>query len=579
MKHLRAKSVIGTGLWCGVALAFLSSCASLETATPDAPIEINLVAINDLHGHLEAETRSYAGITDAAPHKFKVGGIDTIGGALKTWRAEDPQLLLVGAGDLIGASPALSSIWADEPTIDALNQLGMRVSSVGNHEFDQGSTELLRYQQGGCSSTRPDKACQFEDHFAGAKFPYLAANVIDKASGRPLLAPYRIEQVRGIKIAFIGAVVRGTEKMVSADGIRNVSFIDEADAINHWVPEIKAQGVSAIVVLIHQGGETPEPFDMAACTQLRGPIVDIVKRLDPAIRLVVSAHTHNGYTCQVAGRTVTQGESFGHMLTRIKLTIDPRIADLPQKITAIQARNVLMDNQRFAPDPSLSIFLQALKTRSDEVLAQPIARIAVARIDNKINDAGESPLGDVVADSQLAATRRLGAQIAMTNHKSIRESLDSGAGGTNYAQVAATTPYGNTLILLSLTGSQLLALLEQQSWLDQDRPGGPGSRVMLQISHGLSYRWDARRPLGQRVLPGSVKLNGVAVNPRGQYRLSVNSFISQGGDGFSLLTQGADRVDTGINDLDALSHYLIASERDGHPAGSAQAAGRIVRVH
>ncbi|WP_228124637.1 bifunctional metallophosphatase/5'-nucleotidase [Glaciimonas soli] len=576
MKYFRAKSVVLSRLLCYMALVFLSACASLQNTTPGAPLEINLVAINDLHGHLEAETRSYVSADYPIPHKSKVGGIATIGGALNAWRAQDPQLLLVGTGDLIGASPALSSIWADEPTISTLNQLDMRVSSVGNHEFDQGSAELLRYQHGGCKSNRPDKACHFEEHFSGAKFSYLAANVIDKSSGRPLMAPYRIEQVRGIKIAFIGAVVRETEKMVSADGISNVSFIDEADAINQWIPEIKAQGVSAIVVLIHQGGETAEPFDMAACTRLRGPIVDIVKRLDPAIRLVISAHTHNGYTCQVDGRTVTQGESFGHMLTRIKLTIDPRIADLQQKITAIRAQNVLMDNQHFAPDPALSTFLQTLKARSDVVLVQPIARIAVARIDSKIDDAGESPLGDVIADSQLAATRKLGAQIAVTNHKSIRESLDSGADGSNYAQIAATTPYGNTLILLSLTGNQLLALLEQQSWLEQDRPSG---RIMLQVSHGLSYRWDARRPLGQRVLPGSVKLNGVDLKPQGLYRLSVNSFIAQGGDGFSLLTQGADRVDTGINDLDALTHYLSASEHDGHPAGSAQADGRIVRVH
>ena len=576
---MRAISIGRTKLLCCVAATLLGACSSLPNAPASAPVEINLVAINDLHGHLEAETKSFASVADAVgapPRKLKVGGIDTIGGALNAWRAEDPQLLLVGAGDLIGASPALSSIWADEPTISALGQLGLRVSSVGNHEFDQGSAELLRYQNGGCKSTRPDKACQFEAHYPGARFSYLAANVIDNASGRPMLPPYRIEQVRGVKIAFIGSVVRETEKMVSADGIANVHFIDEAEAINRWVPEIKAQGVSAIVVLIHQGGETKEPFDKVACSQLQGPIVDIVKHLDPAIKLVISAHSHQGYTCQVYGRTVTQGESFGHMLTRISLTIDPRVADLPGKITAIHAHNVLMDTQRFTPDPALSAFLQKLKARSDVVLAQPIARIAVPRIDNHINEAGESPLGDVLADSQLAATRKLGAQIAMTNHKSIRESLESGAADTNYAQVAATTPYGNTLILLTLTGSQIQALLEQQSWLDQDRQGG---RVMLQVSHGLSYRWDAAKPLGQRVLPGSIKLNGAALDPRGQYRVSVNSFISQGGDGFSLLTQGADRVDTGINDLDALSHYLIASEHDGHPAGSAQTAGRIVRVH
>lgn len=556
------------------AVFFLTACSSMQQ--PLAPVTVNLVAINDLHGHLEAETKSFAGIADASPRKLKIGGIDTIGGALNAWRAEDPQLLLVGAGDLIGASPALSSIWADEPTIGALNQLQLRVSAVGNHEFDQGTAELLRDQHGGCNSNRPEKICHFAPGFSGAKFSYLAANVIVNADGQPLLPPYHIEQVHGLKIAFIGSVVRETEKMVSADGIASVHFTDEADAINRWVPEIKAQGVSAIVVLIHQGGETPEPFDKTNCQQLSGPIVDIVKRLDPAIRLVISAHTHNGYTCQVDGRTVTQAESFGHMLTRIALTIDPGASDLAKKITAISARNVLMDPQRFTVDPTLADFLQKLKERSNAVLAQPIARIAVPHIDKQINEAGESPLGDVIADSQLAATRKLGARIALINHKSVRENLESGAGGSNYAQVAATTPYGNTLVLLNLSGSQILAFLEQQSWLEEDRPGG---RIMLQVSRGFSYRWDARQPLGQRVVPNSVKLDGVALDPQKQYRVSVNSFIAQGGDGFSLLTQGTDRIDTGINDLDALSQYLIASERDGHPAGSAQADSRILRLH
>jgi 5'-nucleotidase len=570
---MRAISFSQTTMALCAAAFFLSACSGLQ---PRAPVTVNLVAINDLHGHLEAETKSFAGVGDTAPRKIKVGGIDTIGGALNAWRAEDPQLLLVGAGDLIGASPALSSIWADEPTIAALNQLQLRVSSVGNHEFDQGTAELLRDQHGGCNSNRPDKACHFARGFSGARFSYLAANVIGNADDQPLLPPYHIEQVRGIKIGFIGSVVRETEKMVSADGIASVHFTDEADAINRWVPELKAQGVSAIVVLIHQGGETPEPFDQTNCQQLRGPIVDIVKRLDPAIRLVISAHTHNGYTCQVDGRTVTQGDSFGHMLTRITLTVDPGVAELAGKITAISARNVLMDPQRFTADPALAGFLQKLKERSNVILAQPIARIAVPHVDKQINAAGESPLGDVIADSQLAATRKLGARIALINHKSLRENLESGAGGSNYAQVAATTPYGNTLVLMNLSGKQILALLEQQIWLDEDRSGG---RIMLQVSRGFSYRWDARQPLGQRVVPGSVKLDGAALAPQKQYRISVNSFIAQGGDGFTLLTQGADRIDTGINDLDALSQYLIASERDGHPAGSAQTDSRIERLH
>ncbi|MGS0742642.1 bifunctional metallophosphatase/5'-nucleotidase [Glaciimonas sp. GG7] len=554
-------------LSCAV-LVLLAACTDLHTVPQNGLIEVNLVAINDLHGHLEAENHSFISAAEPTAQMRHVGGIDTIGGALRVWRTEDPQLLLVGAGDMIGASPALSAIWADEPTIFALNALNLRVSAVGNHEFDQGSKELLRYQYGGCTSTRPDKACRFEDHFSGAKFTYLGANVIDNASARPLLAAYRIEQTHGVKIAFIGAVLRGTAGIVSGDGIANIHFTDEADAINQLIPEIKAQGVSAIVVLIHQGGETEEAFDQTGCAQLKGAIVEIVHRLDPAIRLIISAHTHHGYTCQVDGRTVTQGESYGHMLTRIKLTIDPRVADVQGKMTAIDAHNVLMETKSFTPDPALSVFLQQLKKRSDAVLEQPIAHLALPVITRDINAAGESPLGDLIADSQLAATLDLGAKVAFINQSSIRANLESGVNGSNYAQLAITMPFGNSLVLVSLSGTQLLALLEQQGW----------GQNMLQISDSLRYSWDARRPVGQRVVPGSVRINGIAVDPHGQYRVSLNSFIAQGGDGFSILREGADRVDTGINDLDALSRYLIARERTGHPAGEAQAGGRMVKI-
>jgi len=554
--------------------ALLTAC-SISPSVSDRPVDIHLVAINDLHGHLEAEPVRIKGVGDDIARKRVLGGIATIGGALRAWRAEDPQLLLVGGGDLIGASPALSSLWADEPTIAALDRLGMRVSAVGNHEFDQGRAELLREQRGGCASNRPDKACKFTPGFDGAKFAYLGANVIDKDSGRSLLPPYRIEQAHGVKIAFIGAVLKNTPNMVSAGGVASLRFIDEAEAINRWVPEIKAQGASIIVAVIHQGGETPEPFDKQACSQLSGPIVDIVRRLDPAIRLVITAHTHQGYICNVDGRTVTQGESYGHMLTRITLRVDPRADDLRDRIKAIRVSNVLMDPQQYAPDPALSALVRQLKTRSHAVLSKPIARLAVPRVSRKMNEAGESPLGDLIADSQLAATRDFGAQFAVTNAGSIRGDLDTEAGKTDYAQLATVMPFGNSLVVMSISGAQLLSLLEQQPRLKEASAASGG---MLQVSRGLTYRWDASRPPGRRLLRDSVKVNGLAVRPQRLYRIAVNSFLAQGGDGLRLLTQGADRVDTGIMDLDALSRYLIAAERDGRPAGKALAEGRIARI-
>jgi 5'-nucleotidase len=575
LNPMRPNRAVRNGLSCALAAVLLFAC-SVPPTTQEHLVDIHLVALNDLHGHLEAEPVRIKGVSDAKPRERILGGIATIGGALRAWRSEDPQLLLVGGGDLIGASPALSSLWADEPTIDALSQLDMRLSTLGNHEFDQGREEILRQQRGGCASIRPDKACKFSPGFSGAKFTYLGANVIDQESGHSLLPPYRIEQAHGIKIAFIGAVLKNTPGMVSAKGVTGLRFIDEADAINRWVPEIKAQGVSAIVVVIHQGGETPEPFDKQACSQLSGPIVDIVKRLDPAIRLVITAHTHQGYTCDVAGRTVTQGASYGHMLTRIQLSIDPHADGLSGKMKAIQAENVLMDPQQYVPDPALLALVQQLKRRSDALLSKPIARLAVPRVSRKMNDAGESPLGDLIADSQLAATRHLGAQFAITNSGSIRSDLETVGGSANYAHLTTVMPFGNTLVVMSVSGAQLLALLEQQPRMTEN-PLANGS--MLQVSDGLSYRWDASRAPRQRLLRDSIKVNGIPLDPQRRYRITVNSFLAQGGDNLKQLRQGTDRIDTEIKDLDAFGNYLMTSERDGRPAGKELTEGRIVRIH
>ena len=544
-----------------------SGCA---TRSP-APIEVNLVALNDFHGQLESRDKVYT-LNGQPPRTIRVGGIDTIGGALNAWRAEDPQLLLVGAGDLLGATPALSSIWADEPTVEAMNLLGLRLSSVGNHEFDRGTAELLRQQYGGCVSPSPDKACKLRGQFAGARFHYLSANVVDAASGVPLLPPYKIETVKGVRIGFIGAVLKDTANMVTPNGVASVRFLDEVDSINRSAADLRAQGVATIVLLIHQGGTTPEQFDQIACSQLSGPIVGLVKRLDAAIRLVISAHTHQGYLCEVDGRIVTQAEQSGQVLTRINLKIDAR----SQALTGITVRNVLMESGSFAPDPALAKLLAEVKERSKEVLSRPIARLAIPSISDKLDAAGSSPLGDIATDAQLAATAAFGAQITFINHKSLRGELIGGADGATYAQVAATHPYGNSLILMNLTGAQIRALLEQQSWLAGEAVTG---RRMLQVSHGFTYRWDAKGPSGARVVPGSVMLNGGPLVDTQKYRVSVNSFMAQGGDGYTVLTQGSERIDSGLLDLDVIIDYLMARDRAGSPVGSEQAAGRIVRLN
>lgn len=550
-------------------LLMLSACATNDVATKS--VAINLVALNDFHGHLEAGKFTYTSMTDQQPHTVTAGGIAAIGAALQAWRLEDQELLFVGAGDLVGASPAMSAMWADEPSINAMNFLGLRASSVGNHEFDAGRIELLRQQNGGCQSSRPDLACKLKPGFEGAQFTYLAANVIDHATGKPVLPAYRIEQAHGIKIAFIGAVLKDTASVALASGIAGLDFIDEADAINAVLAQLKAQGVGVFVVLIHQGGSTDEYFDQPDCRHLQGPIVDIVKRLDPAIRVVISGHSHTAYLCRVDGRLVTQAEMGGHVLSRIELLVDAP----SNRVTAVSARNVVMQAGAYPDNAVLSAYQREVSARSATALMRLIGQIAVPLVSRTVAATGESALGDLLADSALAATHDSGAQIAFMNNGGMRNDLEAGEHRiATFGQCQIVLPFGNTLVLMNLSGLQIRALLEQQ-WHE----GAASEHGLLQISNGFSYVWDGLHPRGHRVQAGSMMLHGVMLDERQTYRVVVNNFLSEGGDHFSLFTQGTQRLDSGVRDIDALTAYLASSARSGKPAGSAVPAGRILRIH
>ncbi|SHH24071.1 bifunctional UDP-sugar hydrolase/5'-nucleotidase [Massilia sp. CF038] len=554
--------------FCNIAFAVsvvsvLSGCAT----RPPAPVELNLVSFNDFHGHLDATKFEYTSYADGIARSEQAGGIDHIAAALQAWRKEDRDLLFVAAGDLVGASPAMSSMWADEPSIEALSMAGLFASSVGNHEFDQGRAELLRQQHGGCESNRADKACQFSPEFRGAGFTYLAANVLDSATGQPVLPAYKIAEVKGIKVGLIGAVIRDTASLVLKSGIVGLSFEDEADAVNKVIPEMRAKGAQVFVLMIHEGGETGEPFDKPECSELKGPIIDIARRLDPAIRLIVSGHTHKGFQCQVAGRTITQAAMGGHVLSRIKLRVDPRNAD----VLGIDVRNVVVKPGQYPPDVKVTAFLDAARARSTEALNRPLARVAVRSVGRKASEAGESALGDLIADSILTATRDQGVQIAFMNSGGMRQDLDVGADlVATVGQVQIVLPFGNTLVAMDLTGAQIRELLDQQ-WV---RPGAAHPSV-LQISSGFTYRWNPALPRGQRVLPGSLKLNGVAMDERKTYRVAGNNFLSEGGDNFPAFKLATNKRDTYVRDVDALSSYLISQDKAGKPVGNVAPAGRI----
>ena len=565
--------MIKTSLSLFVAACLAAGCAPLAPA-PRAPLDINLVALNDFHGHLESSKFVYKSAAEAAEKTIVAGGIDNLAAALQAYRKEDPNLLFVGAGDLVGASPAMSSMWADEPSLAALSMLGMDLSSVGNHEFDQGKLELLRKQNGGCVSSLPAKACKFESAFKGASFTYLAANVTDSATGAPFMPAYAIRQIKGVKIAFIGAVLKDTASVVTASSIAGLTFGDEADAINRAAAAARGEGATAFVVLIHEGGDTAEAFDQPECSQLKGPIVGISRKLDPAIRLIVSGHTHKGFQCKVEGRTITQAQMGGHVLSRIKLSIDPASGAVKDVIV----RNVPVVAGQYPPDPKVAAYLESVKLQSKAALARPIARVAARSTLRKQNDAGESALGDLIADAVVEATRARGVQVGFMNVGGMRSDFDVGDNLTaTFGQAQVVLPFSNTLVVMDLTGAQLRGLLEQQF----DRPGSDETRAMLQVSGSLRYRWDNTLQKQAKVVPGSIRIDGVPLDDARTYKVVANNFLAEGADGFPMFAQGANKVDTGIVDLDAFIALLVKREKDGLSAGMAgfnTPAPRIERV-
>jgi 5'-nucleotidase len=555
----------------GLSLLALALLAAGCTTAPRAPITLNLVAINDFHGNLEPSKYTYTSAATGKTETLRAGGIEALSGALAAWRKEDKDLLFIGAGDLIGASPALSSMWADEPSIEAMNLLGLRLSSVGNHEFDQGRKELLRQQAGGCDSPRPNKACRLSPDYRGARFTYLAANVLDSATGKPFMPGYRVEDVKGVKVGVAGAVLQGTASVAVASAIAGLDFIDEAEAINKTLPQMRAEGAKVFIALIHEGGRTDESPDQPDCKGLTGGVVDIVKKLDPAIRLVITGHSHQGYLCTVDGRIVTQADAAGHLLSRIALKVDPASG----AIADIEVKNVVMDPATFPADPQVAAYLAGVKERSGAALARPLGKLGSATVARKANEAGESPLGNLIADAVLAATRAQGAQIGFMNNGGIRKDLDTSDAAltTNFGHAQAVLPFGNTLVVLDLTGAQLRRLLEQQ-W---QRPSASGATI-LQVSQGLSYTWDETRPVGQRLVPGSLKFMGKPVDDQQTYRVVANNFLAEGGDNFPEFAKGTNRVDTQIVDLDALSDFIAKNPGAGGAAAGLAPTARIDKL-
>jgi 5'-nucleotidase len=534
------RKCLASSLAAALAAALLAGCA---TPRPAEPVKVRVLAINDFHGNLRPAPGGLLTGDPAHPGRtitVPAGGAEHLATAVAELRAAHANHIFVAAGDLIGATPLLSALFRDEPTIESLSLMGLEASAVGNHEFDKGADELLRLQRGGC---HPGDGCKGPRPFKGAGFHYLAASTVVESTGQTLLPAYHVKRFQGLPVAFIGLTLEGTPGIVVPAGVAGLKFRDEAETVNELVPLLRRQGIEAIVVLIHEGGWPSGGHN--ECPGISGPIVDIVKRLDKAVDVVISGHTHRAYNCRIDGRLVTSGDKYGTLVTAIDLALDPQTGDVASAV----ADNVIV-LPSFARDPRQTQLIEMY-----ERLAAPLARRVVGRLGADLprdaDPAGASVLGQVVADAQLAATQDAGAQIAFMNPGGIRAALPRPADGQlRYEDLFSVQPFYNNLVTLTLSGAQVLDLLEQQ-W-QQPRPR------ILQVSRGFSYAWDATRPVGQRVVPGSVRLHGRPLEAAAEVRVTVNSFLAAGGDGFSVLEAGR-QPRTGIMDVDALELFVKAN--------------------
>jgi len=567
-------------------VALLVPTAVLAARPPNTPpgsVDVQLLAINDFHGNLQPPSGSSGRVgstgtitTDASctasPATCQIaGGVEYLATHVKALEATNPDnTLVVSAGDNIGGSPLLSAAFHDEPTIEALNSLGLDYSAVGNHEFDEGVTELLRMQNGGC---HPTDGCQDGDAFAGANFQFLAANVVYKNNGKTIFPAYKMANFGGAKIGIIGLTLEGTPAIVSANGIQTVNFLDEADSINAAAADLKSKGVNTIVVLLHEGGfqsfaASGSAANINACIGFSGAVQGIVANLDDEVDMVISGHTHAFYSCMLPNAAlrpipVTSASSFGRLVTDVDMTIN-RSTDEP---TSISINNVVV-TRNVAKDPAET----AIVTKYGTAIA-PIANAVVGSITADINQAnnaaGESALGDVIGDAQLAYTTGAGAELAFMNSGGIRASLTfaqisggEAAGQVTYGEAFTVQPFNNLVVTQSMTGAQIKDVLQQQF---VGCFGRAGSNLILQVSASLTYTYTASNPCATKL--SNVMLNGVALVDGTTYKVTMNNFLADGGDGFTKFTAGTGRVYAPGFDVDALTAYLGAHTPPGVAPG------------
>ncbi|WP_088011440.1 bifunctional metallophosphatase/5'-nucleotidase [Gottfriedia acidiceleris] len=495
-------------------------------------IQVQLLGINDFHGQLNT-TRKFKG--------RNVGGVDYLAAYLLQKKKENKNTILVHAGDMVGGSPPISSFLQDEPTIEVLNKMGFDYGTLGNHEFDRGVNEMMRLIQGGFN--------QKTGYFKGANFPYICANVIEDQTGKTILPPYSIKNINGVRIGFIGVVIKDTPKIAPPNKTAGVKFIDEVKSINNSVEVLKKQGVKAIVVLAHNGGNQSKANGNAT-----GEIVRMAKKMDDEVDVVISGHTHTYLNKEVSGKLIVQSYSYGTSFSDIQLKIDPITKDIVDKKASIK----MVYQDAIKPDPEIKIMIQNYESKIAPIVNKVVGK-AANDILSKKNRNGESSLGNIIADSQRIAMK---SDFAFMNFSGIRADLPKG--DVTLDELFTIQPFKIKLVKMTLSGEQIRKLLNQQ-WQEH------GSVRMLQIS-GLKYTWDSTQDSGQKVI-NIMRTNGTPINPQTRYTVTTNSYLANGGDNFSVLLTGKNKVE-GPTDLEALEDYVNEQKQPLFPTFE----GRINRI-
>lgn len=563
------------------------------SSTPNAPIAsqpvgVKIIAMNDFHGYLNRSDNAELYLNDPDNPKkvaqVKVGGAAYVASLVKRLQAQNPNSIVVGAGDFIGASPAISSFTQDEATINIMGQIGLEISAVGNHEFDRGKKELMRLQNGGCAPGKVigKDTCVKDNAFTGAKYLYLGANVIDDDTNKPLFPSTYIKKFNGVSVGFVGLTLRGTPK--ATRGATGLTFNDEVEVINHHARQLKEQGVDAVVVLIHQGGgTTAATLNDKSCPGLSGEIIPIVQGIKN-VDVVVSGHTHREYVCtdQKTGILLTQANYYGNVVTDINLQIVPGKGVISKDANSIP---VITDANKKVPkgyvvlskDPEVDKEVRrydelsmAKRSVIQGYIAAPLPMITIEGTTARNNNA-EHLMGDVIADAYLAsAPKEAKADFALLNPGGVRAGLNK-AGPVTYDNLFGIAPFGNNLFYVDLTGEQVIRLLEEQ-WEGANCRNKPLKKNgvnmcgrLLQPSSTLTYSWDVTRGPGKDFGKGNlVIVDSVRIGPNQEpidlkktYRVVTNSFLAEdGGDNFTVFKQGKGLQDMGVVDIEAMVAYF-----------------------